>query len=95
MSGGAKALIEEIRASHYSNEKKAKLKGDGDPTTSPKVTAEPKTRRVRKPKKEIGVRAVKGVENLFDVTIVGGIGLPGFPLKAGEKLAIVKLTPRS
>ena len=29
----------------------------------------------------------------FSITIVGGIGLPGYPLNEGEKLAIVKLTP--
>lgn len=31
--------------------------------------------------------------NMFTVTVVGGIGLPGYPLNKGEKLAIVKLTP--
>lgn len=31
--------------------------------------------------------------NMFTVTVVGGVGLPGYPLKKGEKLAIVKLTP--
>lgn len=30
---------------------------------------------------------------LFTVEIVGGIGLPGYPLNEGEKLAIAKLVP--
>lgn len=111
MSGGAKALIEEIRAQHYSSTKKSKGKGLAAPLPERKSTAlpepkesadyvkpEPKVRRSRKSKSEVKPEVkvpVSGVENLFEVTIIGGIGLPGYPLKDGEKLAIVKLTPRA
>ena len=111
MSGGAKALIEEIRARHYSSTKKSKGKGLAAPLPEHKSTAlpetkeaadyvnpEPKVRRGRKSEPEVKPEVkvpVLGAENLFEVTIVGGIGLPGYPLKDGEKLAVVKLTPRA
>lgn len=50
-----------------------------------------KQRRVRRPKCEMVPTEI--TPSTFSITIVGGIGLPGYPLKEGEKLAVVKLTP--
>ena len=109
MSKGADALIEEIRARHYSAAENAKgTRKDVRTNKAKRVDAEPShnddsvgndvpraRRRKTRHDAGIGVGAVSGAENLFDVTIVGGIGLPGYPLESGEKLAIVKLTPRA
>ena len=105
MSGGAKALIEEIRARHYSSTKKSKGKGLAAPLPERKSTVLPEPKESAdyvkpKPNVRLGRKAkpgvkvpISGIENLFDVTIIGGIGLPGYPLNEGEKLAIVKLSP--
>lgn len=111
MTEGAKALIKKIRDQHYSSAKKSRGKGVSAPLPEHKsmalpetkesadyVNPGPKVRRSRKSEPEVrpGVKVpVFGAENLFEVTIVGGIGLPGYPLKDGEKLAVVKLTPRA
>ena len=108
MTEGAKALIKKIRDQHYSSTKKSRgkemsaplpeRKSTALPETKESVNPEPKVRRGRKSEPEVRPEVkipVLGAENLFEVTIVGGIGLPGYPLKDGEKLAVVKLTPRA
>lgn len=73
----AKKLIDEIKASHYTNVGKKKR--------TPKVQATEAVPVVEPTK--------PSANQSFKIEIVGGIGLPGYPLKEGEKLAIVKLSP--
>ncbi len=55
----------------------------------------PAKKRRRKRSKPAVTSYTKPVptNGLFTVEIVGGIGLPGYPLNEGEKLAIAKLVP--
>jgi hypothetical protein len=50
----------------------------------------PRKRRARTVKRESEGLAAS---QMFNMTIVGSIGLAGFPLQPGEKLVIAKLTP--
>lgn len=59
---------------------------------------EPPKTKGRKPRAKKEAKGIPFAEELtgasmYTMSVVGGIGLPGYPLNKGEKLVIAKLTP--
>lgn len=76
---------------HEKRKRRTKAEMKSTKEDSGEVTVCKNKLRSRKHKCEIIQTEI--TPSTFSITIVGGIGLPGYPLNEGEKLAIVKLTP--